>query len=65
MSVAPEHMSYSSLARYEECPRSYYLGKVKHAEEKQTWLGSSLSVPQYTRWWKSTSRLMTKGQATF
>lgn len=33
-----EHMSYSSLSRYEEwCPRSFYLGKVRHAEEKQTW----------------------------
>jgi len=33
----PEHMSFSALSRYEECPRSYYLGKVKSAEEKQTW----------------------------
>lgn len=30
-------MSFSALSRYEECPRSYYLGKVKHAEEKMTW----------------------------
>ncbi len=30
-------MSYSSLSRYEECPRSFYLGKVRHAEEKQTY----------------------------
>jgi RecB family exonuclease len=30
-------MSFSALSRYEECPRSYYLGKVKNAEEKQTW----------------------------
>jgi hypothetical protein len=30
-------MSYSALSRYEECPRSYYLGRVKDAEEKQTW----------------------------
>lgn len=32
-----EHMSYSALSRYEECPRSFYLGRVKRAEEKQTW----------------------------
>jgi len=32
-----EHMSYSALSRYEECPRSFYLGRVKSAEEKQTW----------------------------
>jgi len=31
------HMSFSALSRYEECPRSFYLGKVRHAEEKQTW----------------------------
>ena len=40
-----EHMSYSALSRYEECPRSFYLGKVKLAEEKQTWffpLGSAV-----------------------
>lgn len=30
-------MSFSALSRYEECPRSYYLGKVRNAEEKQTW----------------------------
>jgi hypothetical protein len=32
-----EHLSYSALSRYEECPRSFYLGKVRHAEEKQTY----------------------------
>jgi hypothetical protein len=30
-------MSYSALSRYEECPRSFYLGRVRQAEEKQTW----------------------------
>jgi len=38
-------MSFSALSRYEECPRSYYLGRVKNAEEKQTWyfpLGSAV-----------------------
>lgn len=30
-------MSYSSLSRYEECPRSYYLGRIKNAEQKMTW----------------------------
>lgn len=30
-------MSYSALSRYEECPRSYYLGRVANAPERQTW----------------------------
>lgn len=30
-------MSYSALSRYEECPRSYYLGRVAKAPERQTW----------------------------
>ncbi len=33
----PTHLSYSALSAYEECPRSYYLSRVKNAEEKQTW----------------------------
>lgn len=33
----PTHMSYSSLSQYERCPRSYYLSKVRKAEERQTW----------------------------
>lgn len=33
----PTHMSYSSLSQYERCPRSYYLSKVRQAEERQTW----------------------------
>lgn len=33
----PKHLSYSSLNTYEQCPRSYFLGKVKEAEERQTW----------------------------
>lgn len=42
-----EHLSYSALSRYEECPRSFYLGRVKRAEEKQTWffpLGSAVHL---------------------
>ncbi|AUG87370.1 Cas4 family exonuclease [Streptomyces phage Olicious] len=42
-----EHMSFSALSRYEECPRSFYLGRVKRAEEKQTWffpLGTAVHV---------------------
>lgn len=35
--LTPEHMSYSALSRYEECPRSYYLGRVAKAPERQTW----------------------------
>lgn len=30
-------MSYSALSRYEECPRSYYLGRATDAPERQTW----------------------------
>lgn len=33
----PTHLSYSSLKQYEECPRSWYLSKLKKAPEKQTW----------------------------
>ena len=32
-----KYMSYSALRLYEECPRSFYLGKVRRAEAKQTW----------------------------
>ena len=42
-----EYLSYSALSRYEECPRSFYLGRVKRAEEKQTWffpLGSAVHL---------------------
>src|SRR5258707_15588115 len=32
-----EHISYSQYNSYTRCPRSWYLGKVAKAEEKQTW----------------------------
>lgn len=32
-----EHISYSQYKTYTKCPRSWYLGKLKQAEEKQTW----------------------------
>lgn len=32
-----EHISYSQYNTYLQCPRSWYLGKVRFAEEKQTW----------------------------
>lgn len=32
-----EHISYSQYNTYVRCPRSWYLGKVQQAEEKQTW----------------------------
>lgn len=32
-----EHISYSQYNSYTKCPRAWYLNKVKHAEEKQTW----------------------------
>ena len=31
------HISYSQYNSYTNCPRSWYLGKLKQAEEKQTW----------------------------
>lgn len=35
--MIPQHISYSALSAYEQCPRSYYLGRIKRAEEKPTW----------------------------
>lgn len=32
-----KHISYSQYNTYVSCPRSWYLGKIKQAEEKQTW----------------------------
>jgi hypothetical protein len=32
-----DHLSYSQYNSYVKCPRSWYLGKVRQAEEKQTW----------------------------
>lgn len=32
-----EHISFSQYNQYTKCPRAWYLNKVKHAEEKQTW----------------------------
>lgn len=37
MSQPPEYLSYSSLNTYEECPRAWYLGRVRKAEPRQTW----------------------------
>lgn len=52
MQFLPEHLSYSALSQYEQCPRAYYLGRAKAAEEKQTWfypLGSAVhsSIESY------------------
>ncbi len=33
----PNHISYSQHNTYTNCPRNWYLGKVRHAEETQTW----------------------------
>lgn len=33
----PKHISYSSANDYLRCPRSWYLGKIRKAEQKQTW----------------------------
>lgn len=32
-----EHLSYSQFKSYTDCPRKWYLSKVRQAEEKQTW----------------------------
>jgi putative RecB family exonuclease len=32
-----EYISYSQYSSYTRCPRSWYLSKVRKAEEKQTW----------------------------
>lgn len=32
-----EHISYSQYNSYVRCPRSWYLSKIRKAEEKQTW----------------------------
>src|SRR6476646_9349596 len=31
------HISYSQYNTYIKCPRAWYPGKIKQAEEKQTW----------------------------
>src|SRR5690606_28453674 len=33
----PNHISYSQFNTYSQCPRNWYLSKVRHAEETQTW----------------------------
>lgn len=37
MQHLPEYLSYSSLVQYEDCPRAWYLGRVKRAEPRMTW----------------------------
>src|SRR5512139_1510787 len=32
-----DYISYSQYKTYTSCPRSWYLSKVRHAEDKQTW----------------------------
>ena len=33
----PEHISFSQWNTYTNCPRNWYLSRVRHAEETQTW----------------------------
>lgn len=33
----PEHLSFSAVSRYEECPRSWFLSYARKAEPRQTW----------------------------
>jgi len=47
-----EYLSYSQYNTYVQCPRSWYLGKVVKAEEKQTWylpLGSAVHAAVETK----------------
>lgn len=49
-----EYISYSQYSSYTRCPRSWYLSKVRKAEEKQTWyipIGSAVhtAVEHYLR----------------
>src|SRR5260221_7764772 len=34
---SPDHLSYSSLSTYNQCPRRYYLGRIKKAEALPAW----------------------------
>lgn len=50
----PEYLSYSSVSKYEECPRSWYLNYVRKAEPRQTWylpMGTAVheSIEQYIK----------------
>lgn len=52
MQFLPQHLSFSALSQYEQCPRSYYLARVRQAEERQTWffpIGSAVhsSIESY------------------
>ncbi len=52
MNFLPQHLSFSSLSSYESCPRQWYLARVRHAEERQTWffpIGSAVhaSIESY------------------
>lgn len=35
--MVPDHMSFSALSQYEQCPRAYYLSRIQNAEPRQTW----------------------------
>lgn len=37
MTSLPPHISYSQYSTYNRCPRSWYLGKIAGAEQRQTW----------------------------
>jgi hypothetical protein len=36
-SMTVDHLSYSSLSSYKSCPRSYYLSRIKRAEQVPAW----------------------------
>lgn len=55
MTFVPDHMSFSQLNQYEQCPRSYFLARVKRAEERPTWyLPLGKAVHASIEWYLST-----------
>ena len=46
-----EHLSYSSLSSYKSCPRSYYLSRIKQAEQVPAWyFAVGTAVHKYIEW---------------
>jgi hypothetical protein len=49
--TVPDHLSYSSLSTYNQCPRRYYLGRVKKAEALPAWyFAIGTAVHQAIEW---------------
>ena len=62
-----DHISYSQYNTYTKCPRSWYLGKIKQAEEVQTWyipIGKAVHSA-VEDWLDTTSQTMPSMEAYF